>query len=132
MEKIELPWGQIISLYCIMGTIVLTLLTVSGYIILRLLEAFGVIQHMETIQTGFKILQRTGNFNLGVFGQGRYPAYFITNRSGKTLHTGQRKHIIEVWNTRYNWSHRRYTQTRMEAFIDSYFIDACHWLANPN
>ena len=36
------------------------------------------------------------------------PLYVIQSLStGETLHVGKRKHIVEMWNTRYNYSRSR-------------------------
>ena len=64
-----------------------------------------------TLDNGFEICGRTGNYTMGCFGS----TFFITNRSGKVLHQGKRKHIVEMWNTRYNYLTRRY---RMEKVYD--------------
>ena len=43
-------------------------------------------------------------------GEGRVsvPLYWIVDTStGKNVHLGKRKHIIEVWNTRYNYARSR-------------------------
>jgi len=36
------------------------------------------------------------------------PLYrIVETATGETVHLGQRKHIVEVWNTRYNYSRSR-------------------------
>ena len=38
----------------------------------------------------------------------KYPYYAVVDIAiGNTLHQGRRKHILEMWNTRYNYSRSR-------------------------
>jgi len=50
------------------------------------------------------ILETTQHGAMGtVETRGKYPTYFIFDYAlGRITHTGRRKHIIEMWNTRYN------------------------------
>jgi hypothetical protein len=67
-----------------------------------------------TLDNGFEICGRTGNFTMGCFGD----TYFITNRAGKVLHKGKRKHIVETWNTRYNHNCWRYHSFKTYQLIE--------------
>ncbi len=55
-----------------------------------------------------QILRVNGRAIMGKVGSGSQPTYFIYDtRSGAVTNTGKRKHIVEVWNTRYAYGQTR-------------------------
>ena len=55
-----------------------------------------------------QILRVNGRAIMGKFGSGSQPTYFIYDtRNGDITNTGKRKHIVEVWNTRYAYGQTR-------------------------
>ena len=55
-----------------------------------------------------QILRVNGRAIMGKVGAGSQPTYFIYDtRSGAVTNTGKRKHIVEVWNTRYAYGQTR-------------------------
>ena len=55
-----------------------------------------------------KILRVNGRAIMGSVGKGSTPSYFIYDtRKGEITNEGKRKHIVEVWNTRYAYNSTR-------------------------
>ena len=55
-----------------------------------------------------QILRVNGRAIMGKVGAGSQPTYFIYDtRDGAVTNTGKRKHIVEVWNTRYAYGQTR-------------------------
>jgi len=55
-----------------------------------------------------KILRVNGRAIMGRVGNGSTPSYFIYDtRKGEITNEGKRKHIVEVWNTRYDYNSTR-------------------------
>ena len=63
---------------------------------------------VNMFSTHSQILRVNGRAIMGKFGSGSEPTYFIYNtRSGDITNTGKRKHIVEMWNTRYAYGQTR-------------------------
>ena len=53
-----------------------------------------------------EVIHSNNNFCTVAIGLGRVKVplwYIVSHKSGKVIHMGKRKHIVEMWNTRYKF-----------------------------
>lgn len=62
----------------------------------------------------FTLEKKTGLGALLSLGEGQIssPVYIIVNQYGQIMHKGKRKHVLAVFNTRYNMNHNSFGYQR--------------------
>lgn len=63
---------------------------------------------ISTINSSFEIVAQNSRGTMYRIGSGRYPTYGIFDvRQNREVHSGQRKHVVAMWNQRYDFAQTR-------------------------